>query len=175
MKRKSSKAQIQMHLFIYIAAILLVALIIIFGYRAISSFREKGEQATLLTLKTDLSGEVDRVSLSFGEVSIKDYSFPAKYSKLCFVDDRVIQAKDGAGMEAYPIMQGAVESGSDSNVFLVEDVGEPFTDIGPVHVPNQRFICADLVQGRVKLRFEWAGRGMVDLRVCDLNDPQCLG
>lgn len=173
--KRSRNAQIQTHLFIYVAAIVLVALILIFGYRAISNFVGKGEQATLLSLQQDLTSEVERVSISFGEVSIREFSFPGKYSQVCFVDSSVIanpKDEDLAKMDEYPIIQGAVDSGSENNVFLVKDVAEPFADIGNIQITDG-FRCLNLTRGSARLRFDWKGRGVVHVKGCSFSDPNC--
>ncbi|MEA3430694.1 MAG: hypothetical protein U9R08_05455 [Nanoarchaeota archaeon] len=177
------KAQIQTHLFIYIAAIIMVALILLFGYRAISNFVGKGEQATLLSVEQDLVSEVDRVSVSFGEVSIREFNFPGKYSALCLVDSSVVEGAPGdtsglyasqlALMNDYPLLQGAIESGSESNVFLIKDgVSESFSDVGLVQITSG-FKCVNLTRGSARLRFDWKGRGVVQVRACSFTDLNC--
>jgi len=169
----TKRSQIQTHLFIYILAILVLALILLFGYRAIDSFRDKGKQATMLTFKTSLANEVERVSLSFGEVSIVDYTLPTEYSEICFVDSSVINSKDYAKIPStYPIIQGAVESGSENNVFLVSGISEPFSNVGQIKVTNF-FKCARVMDGKFRLRFEWSSRGTTYVKVCGLDDPMC--
>ncbi|MBW3003963.1 hypothetical protein KY328_05420 [Candidatus Woesearchaeota archaeon] len=172
-KPNSRKAQMQTHLLIYIVAIVLVALILIFGYRAVRTFIERGQEAEFVTLRSDLQRTVNSVAVSFGDVRIEDYSFPPKYSKVCLLSTANMAQPPQSLLELeHPLIYSAVAAGSESNMFLVDKVGEPFADIGNIKVQND-FQCFELVDGKLRLRFDWAARGLVNVRGCSLNDPNC--
>lgn len=161
-------------LLIYIVAILLVALILLFGYRSIRGFIDKGDEAQLLNLKNDLTSTIERVSLSFGEVSIQTFTFPAKYKEICFVSSDKISSRNSDGIPDL-IIQAAVRDGSDSNIFLVQDAPEPFADVGSITVANGYF-CEPFIRGQLRLRFDWQKGGVVAIKSCNIDkaaDPNC--
>ncbi len=178
MKRKKSKGVLMGQVFIYITAVIIFAVILIFGYQAIAGFLEKGEKVAYLTFKTDLENAIKNVYSDYGTVVIYNernvLSIPGQYKEICFVDlgknvpvnsdfcknnpiicNAWVTAKDNGGWAA-----------GDQNVFLepmglspikvyqitldtVDDDLEDFTDQG--------YLCILVVQGRLHMRLEGMG------------------
>src|SRR3989338_10330750 len=80
------KAQIQTEIFVYIIAIVIVGLILIFGYNAVKDFGSKSEQVELLSFKKDMEGTFKTVASSYGEIQIKKLKLPVGFEELCFVN-----------------------------------------------------------------------------------------
>jgi hypothetical protein len=165
------KAQVAGQVFIYIIAVVVVGLIIAYGYSAIKGFSEKGEQVEYITLKTSIENAVKSIASDFGSIKRPDISVPGKYERICFVDkSRADSADDYAlcktlpGMEEFfePIVCSAWKTGRD-NVFLVPDGSDSF-DVGDISIKNDGkpyaghpFICIDVINNNIRLQLEGKG------------------
>ena len=64
----SKKAMGVGEVFVYIIAALTFALIMIFGYKAINQFLEKGQQVEFVQFKTELESSVKNIYSEYGSV-----------------------------------------------------------------------------------------------------------
>ena len=150
--------------FIFIIAGVTFALIMIFGYNAISDFLAKGETVEFVQFKTDLESSVQKIFSEYGALRIEDFKMPAKYEKICFVDmdypEKDIDALCKENVVACDVWEDVENNagGYDSvneNVFLT-----PIAPV-PIKVHNIKmddgFLCMDLDNGRFKLVLEGKG------------------
>ncbi|MBI4980007.1 hypothetical protein HZC30_00450 [Candidatus Woesearchaeota archaeon] len=72
--------------FIYIVAAISFALIMIFGYKAINSFLQSGEQVQLVQFKTDLESSIKKVYTEYGSVRVEKYRIPGNFEQICLVN-----------------------------------------------------------------------------------------
>ena len=72
--------------FVFIVAGITFALIMIFGYNAISGFLKSGEDVAFVQFKTDLESSIKKIYTEFGSVRVEKFTLPAKYTQVCFVD-----------------------------------------------------------------------------------------
>jgi hypothetical protein len=72
--------------FIFIVAAITFALIMIFGYNAINSFLESGENIEFVQYKTDLENSIKKIYTEYGAVRVEQFNVPGNYEKVCFVD-----------------------------------------------------------------------------------------
>ena len=76
--------------FLYITALLIFILVILFGYSSIAQFIDKGERVAFLTFKTTLERSIQDIARSYGSVLVfnaqNHLSVPATYSHVCFVN-----------------------------------------------------------------------------------------
>jgi len=77
-------------LFIYVLALIVFSLIMLFGFNAIRNLMEKGEQTQFVKFKTDLENEIRSISSQYGDVRIfnarNQMRVPGTYKKVCFID-----------------------------------------------------------------------------------------
>ncbi len=72
--------------FIYIVAAISFALIMIFGYKAINSFLQSGEQVQLVQFKTDLESSIKKIYTEYGSVRTEKYRIPGAFEQVCLVN-----------------------------------------------------------------------------------------
>lgn len=165
------KAVVMGQVFIYIVAAIVFAVVLIFGYRAISGFLEKGEQVGFVTFKTDLESAIQEVYSDYGKVVVYNernpFSVPGKYERVCFIDlgyDEVGRQNEGIcnpnDADYHFIACDYWRSGvdweeADQNVFL-----EP-AGLGPIKVlpvkMDDGYICLPVIGGRIEMRLEGKG------------------
>ena len=165
------KAQIAGQIFIYIIAIVVVGLIIAYGYSAIKGFSEKGEQVEYITLKTSIENSIKSIASDYGSIKRPDISVPGKYEMVCFVDTSISGSEDGlAAIEAsslctgvgddrfpQPIVCSGWKNGR-NNVYLVPDGTDSF-DVGDIEIFNEgrHFICLNVVNNKIHLQLTGKG------------------
>lgn len=155
------KAIVIGQVFIFIIAAITFALIMIFGYGAISDFIEKGETVEFYQFKSDLETSIKKIYTEYGSVREKTFVLPTKYEQICFVDlskvsppDCTDKLNDVYACDVWDTAGGSYD-GADENVFL-----DP---IAPVKIKVFKIsmgsdsLCLKVDKGRFKLRLEGKG------------------
>lgn len=150
------KSQLYSQIFIYILSIFLISFILIYGYNAIHNFIKRGEQIECLKLKNDLSSAVENILSDYGSVQIKELNLCAGYSKVCFVESFEDIDEPNLPLDIDPIIKDSISSGTEKNVFLIENIAKESFYIGKISV-NPDVLCIDAINNRISIRLE--GRG----------------
>lgn len=152
--------------FIFIVAALTFALILIFGYRAITGFLKSGEDVAFVQFKTGLESSVRKIYTEFGSVRVERYSTPLAYTQICFVDldapsDSGLCAFDQYGCSVWQIASdsGKGYEGVEENVFLTPPAPVPIKvyRISIEDKNGKNFLCVPIKQGAFSMVME--GRG----------------
>lgn len=158
------RAQISGQIFIYILAIIIAGLVILYGYKAISSMIKTGEDIALIDFKNQIEGDMERLATSYGDVKTQSYILPGGTRTICFVDDDAIKNKVALD-SPYPIINNAVQTGARQNIFLIPMVKIQLYAEGLQL--NTDFLCINESRGRVNLRLEGKGDGTLVEKVQD--------
>lgn len=169
--------------FVFIIAALSFALIMIFGYKMISSFITSGEKIEFAKFSSDLSTSIQKIYTEYGAVRVKDFRVPGSYNKICFVDmDRepaegetdALCAQDALACSVWQDAQVKDEKGKiagytavDQNVFLTPTALTPIKvykisvveaiDENNDNPSNVGFICQEIKRGSFRLLLEGKG------------------
>ena len=151
------KAQVQNEVFVYILAIVILSMILFFGYRAIKGFGAQSQEVSYIQLRTELQTAVKQIRSDYGSVSNREFEIPGKYKSLCFAEAGASQAVLDAGSQ-YTIIYDSVASGTAKNAFLYPEGTDSF-DVGSieVNIDGKKFGCIDAAGGKVKIRLEGLG------------------
>lgn len=167
------KAQVQTQIFVYVIAIVIVGLILVFGYNAIKKIGDRADEVSLIKFKSTIEGSFDSVRTSFGTVKLEKYEVPQGYEELCFVDLDIQGGVNVFSLENdYPLVYEAVTTqGNNKNAFLVKGLDIESYEVDKINIGLSAdraedcefndgceiYLCADVVNSvaRVKL----AGRG----------------
>ncbi|MDP3698166.1 MAG: hypothetical protein Q8R47_01125 [Nanoarchaeota archaeon] len=152
--------------FIFIVAAITFALILIFGYRAITGFLKSGEDVAFVQFKTGLESSVKKIYTEFGSVRVERYSAPLTYSQICFVDldkpyDQDLCNFDQVACSVWKetAAAGRGYEGVDENVFLTPPAPVKIK-VYRISVEDQdgkNFLCILIKQGAFSIVME--GRG----------------
>jgi len=145
----SSKGQIAGQIIVYILAIVVFSLVLVYGYNAIQGFRQNADQVLYINFKTDFTSMVNSLSTDKGSEKKMEFSLPSEFREVCFV------AKDGSAGNN-EIVKDAASPQSD-NVFLIKYSGgvESFK-AGPLTFSFSDS-CQDLVDGKLKVKLTGEG------------------
>ena len=114
------------HIFIFALGIIIVALIMIFGYKVVKEIGAKGEEAELIQFKAKLVSDIKITTP--GDVYEKSYTIPRGFREVCFVDDNTVSGwwwcsevhETCTEFEINePALDNAIRSSVKDNVFLV--------------------------------------------------------
>jgi hypothetical protein len=177
MHERNKKAQIAGQIFIYILAVVLFGLILVYGMNAIQTFIKQGELVKMIELRSELRRSVSTISAT-ENTALKQFVVPKKYRKLCFIEldqDNAGQNLCNPGEDDYnPIICNYWEYNKDLggdvdrdlfNVFLVpmSDVGiavgkiDAMKGISTATINDDHYSCFDVVNHKVKLKLEGKG------------------
>ncbi|HLD39979.1 MAG TPA: hypothetical protein VJB13_02460 [Candidatus Nanoarchaeia archaeon] len=152
--------------FVFIVAALSFALILIFGYKAISGFLKSGEDVAFVQFKTGLESDIKKIYTEFGSVRVEKYAPPTTYNQICFVDldqpydpdlcnfDQVACSVWGGASNA-----GKGYEGADENVFLTPPapVKIKVYRISMEDKSGKNFLCVPIQQGAFSIVMEGKG------------------
>ena len=164
--RNSKKAQIIGQVFIFIIAAALAALIIAYGYKAITSFTSRTGEIALVNFKTDLQAEIKTIASDFGSVKRLDLTMPGDYEMLCLLDiSKKGQAQGSclcrrcAGIQAKDYQPEVCDEWENpafpepNNAFLI-----PITPLKLSTMEiNNGYVCIKPKGNRISLRLEGVG------------------
>jgi len=146
------KAQIS-QVFVYILAIIVFSLVLLFGYKSIKGLISQSEKVDYIHFKTKLESTIKRVD--YGDIIIEEFTIPKGYNDVCFIDLK------RSGNTNNVIIDDSWTNGVDANVFLVasqNDVDSFYTDKDKLSVPAPNYVCIPVTQGRIKVNFEGIGK-----------------
>ncbi|MDO8510848.1 MAG: hypothetical protein Q7S55_01655 [Nanoarchaeota archaeon] len=152
--------------FVFIIAALSFALILMFGYRAISGFLKSGEDVAFVQFKTGLESDIKKIYTEFGSVRVERYSTPVTYTQICFVDldkpyDPELCQSDQIACSVWEVAStsGKWYDGVDENVFLTPPapVKIKVYKVSMEEENGKNFLCIPIKQGAFSIVME--GRG----------------
>lgn len=160
---KSKKGVGVGQVFIFIVAAITFALIMIFGYKAVTDFLGQGEKIEFVQFKNDLESSVKKIHTEYGSVRIEKFYPPAKYKQICFVnlDDKAGNMEDLCAVDALACdvwqeaRNGEGYESMDENVFL--------TPSAPVKIKVHRveiengWLCTNIKSSGFELALEGLG------------------
>ena len=166
--KKTKKAQIAGQVFVYILAIFIFAVIMLFGYTAIKGFIDRGEQASFIQFKSILESEVSSLSTQPGDVTVfnerKLLPIAAKYKTVCFVSSAANSSSSIPPWlpdEMNQIIKTAIDSKihiSSENLFLYPPAQNPVY-LGYI-ITAPEILCKNITQSRIDIRIEGLGYGV---------------
>ncbi|MEM4396298.1 MAG: hypothetical protein QXR30_01410 [Candidatus Woesearchaeota archaeon] len=161
MKRR---AQIQSQVFIYMLALLGMAVFLVYAYRFILSYQENLYSSELVKFMKDLNFYVNELASSYMTVkTVELYNYPKNYRKICFLDlynfDFDINNIDDPIIKFIAHQRTTDESHSNGliNVFLVNDLAEFGFFVKNLRVESG-YRCIDLKGRALSLKMEGIGR-----------------
>jgi len=173
---KSKKSQIVGQIFIFILATVVFVLIVMYGYRAISSLMVKGEQASLVKFQNELTNAVSSIALDYGSVKCEDFSVPKKYTEFCFVDTAEVVYSPAAAnapnspwgklYAQHPFIADSIKSGSLQNAFLIPPSSLSMALENARTEETNGFFCIKVARSAISIKLEGRGAQGVMISKC---------
>ncbi|MBN1157584.1 hypothetical protein JXA85_08245 [Candidatus Woesearchaeota archaeon] len=172
----SRKGQIAGQVLIYVMGLVIISLVVIFGYRAIRDFVTRSEDLALVDFRTKLTNTIEEMSSDYGSMKIVDFTIPKGFSRICFLnrtaspDTRNLCRNIPDNPDYEPIVCSFWKDNSKENAFLLgkkteaffignENTGLPYFVVALKGVTEEEgYLCPDITNSRIKLRIEGKGR-----------------
>ena len=157
-----ARAQVQNQIFIYVISLVVISLIMLYGYNALNKLRDQSEKVSYIQLKTDLENEIKKMGYEYGSVEKKVFDVPSDIKKVCFAEhdnNAITQVMVGDA-----VIWDSIDSGVEKNVFLKKgSVAEESFYIGNIEVEGpppamNPFLCFDVASSKIIVRLEGLGK-----------------
>ncbi len=141
-------------------AIIILSLILLFGYKSVKDLITKSDQVDYIHFKTKLESTIKRVD--YGDRLIEEFSVPKAYKEICFIDLKDTAPSSGSAFNTdYPIIRDSWNSEVKTNVFLVaskDDTESFYVEKIIVNNAGNNYLCFSATRGKIKASFEGIGR-----------------
>lgn len=114
----NKKAQFFGRPVVWIIAVIMIAMILFFGYRAITKSIQTGCLVQLTLFEKRLISDLESMYNQEGSVVEKDYIVPCGVEKIYFVD--IDKDVSFSSLSNYPEIMDNVKSGTEKNVFMIK-------------------------------------------------------
>ncbi len=151
-RSRMKKAQIQSQVLVYVLALLIVGLVLIYGYQSIQKMKANAQIAEFIKFQDTVKKSVNSLKYDYGSVKKRTFYVPGDYREVCF---GVPGQTYPSTVNKYPIIKDSLVSEAGRNVFLYPDGIESFnvTDI----VVQDNFKCYNVVGGKITVTLEGMG------------------
>ncbi|MBI2124885.1 hypothetical protein HYT92_03780 [Candidatus Pacearchaeota archaeon] len=150
-------AQLYGQVFIYLLTIILISIILIYGYSSIKNFRQKTDEVVIIKFQKDLKNAIESIANDYGSISRKELQLTDDATKVCFVEsvDSFDKANPLSNTRLDEIVKDSIKS-SDKNVFLMEKSIRSSFFAGKISV-DRDVLCIKSSINKVTLRLEGKG------------------
>lgn len=151
------KKAVAYQVFVYVLSILIVGLVLYYGYGAVKGFGEKEKELQFIKFTTDFENTINSIAPDYGTVRVKSITVPSIFLEVCIVDPDFIGDPPEVleqNKNDYPLIYDSVESGVERNIFPIPD-GEQFY-VKKIELPSG-FECFPVTQGQIRVRLEGLG------------------
>ncbi len=169
------KAQVYGQALVYIFTLVLVSIILVYGYNAIVNFRGRASQVSFLKFKNGLTNSMEEMASQYESLKEKAFSLPEGIKKVCFVEtyDALDITAIGASTSVDAILKDSVQTETQpnpgnlikiKNIFLIDDTVKNSFNV-PVKMmvandPVDDVYCLDAVGGRITVKIKGKGDGV---------------
>ncbi len=82
----STKKGVVEHLLFYLLALFIAALILFYGYKAISSLQHRAEEIALIRFEKSLQAKIETLTSQYDSLRIEEFTLPQGVNRVCFAD-----------------------------------------------------------------------------------------
>lgn len=151
----------QSNVIIYSLFSIVAVMVLIFGYKAITTLSEKSEEGKAVLLQTELKKDISSLTYRYGSVDIKNYEFPLNIGEICFIDLEINKKdKISSGLRSrFPIIANQIESETKNNLFMFDSSGDYINAlaVGDLKVKGPGWVCYENKNGKFTLELEGKG------------------
>jgi len=138
----------------YTFLLIILAFILIFGYRVITSTTQQQDVVALTLFKTQL--ENDFKEIQFGDVRIEKYRVPTGVDAVCFIEpiNTGLCAASCPSNGTYPAVENAWRDESSENVFFMQGQIPDASRMDGFTLECCPYNCFNVTRGRLTLRLQ---------------------
>ncbi len=155
--RKIRNSQISGTVFVYMFSAIIIALILIFGYRSIIGTQESIEQTELAIFKNKIISDIEMIRTDFGSSKTVSYSIP-RQTQLCIFDlSKKESIFENLPPDFNPLIIDSIRNNIKKNAFVWgNEIFEPLY-LGEIEIREPYFYCLEPVAGKISFVVEGLG------------------
>jgi hypothetical protein len=160
----NKKAQNVGQIFTYILSIVIVGVILLFGYNAIKQLWEKQDTVAKVDFEKKLEAAIISTSSEYGAVRKKTFDVGSSYKSICFAKNYggYLTTASPIIYNDYPEIKTSVQSGVKKNIFYVRTDGSSFAlpkEMGKIAFEdaNNPLECIPVKNSRLTINIEGMG------------------
>ena len=112
-------------IFMFIIAIVVGGLILLFGYKVFSNIVDTSDTVDYQEFHSELQKNLDTQKRRYGSRKVFDYELPRDVKYIFFVDlDRKVDIINNPMLKSYPLIRDAIESDVKKNMYIIRTGGE---------------------------------------------------
>ena len=164
-------SQIASEVFVYALAIIVVGLILVFGYKKIIDVKNAGDDISIIQFKKQLESTISSASGS-GNILIEDFILPIGFSKICFIDlnNEIPLATSNPPTGLPIIIFSSWKDKVRKNIFLLKGskIEQYYIDKDKIGISDNTgtlctswdncYTCKDVTNGKVSITFIGKGK-----------------
>lgn len=172
------KAQIQSQMFIYLLAIFIIGLLLLFGVKSILQLFKQADDIDFLTFKTEIEAASQRIASNYGKWEKLTFTLSSHVEKICFVQHKAYpeaaifyKDQEGLCLAQHPdydfLVCDAWKEGVLYNVYPL-----PFSDfqagegiyLGELEVRNNQgkhYLCMPVSNGKITIKLVGQGNHVI--------------
>ncbi len=153
----AKRGQLSSSVFIYLFAIIVIALILIFGYNYISKTKENLVKTDLILLKNKLTSDIGAISLDYGSSKKVFYSVPES-AELCLFDlDKKDEILNNLPANFNPLVKDSIQGDVKKNTFVLSNSIFESYYINNIEINEPYLECFKPIAGKVSFTIEGIG------------------
>ncbi|MBD3309819.1 hypothetical protein GF351_01225 [Candidatus Woesearchaeota archaeon] len=161
---KGKRAQVQGQVLVYLLAVIMFGMLLLYGYNVINKIIEEGDRVALIQMKSDISSEINRVS--FGDYKPVSFTVPGDFEEVCFLDNSqrgtgaADPVCDSTSLEYQPILCDSFSATREhikDNMFLIDSIAQDVGYIGSFRMDHPYYNCIQVINREITFTLE--GRG----------------
>ena len=151
------KAQLYGQIFIYALTLVLISVILVYGYSAIRNFRQKTDDIVAIKFQNDLRNAIESLTNDYGSVSRKELQLSGGTTRICFVEsfETFNRTNPISNLPLDNIIKNSI-SDTSKNTFLIEKSFKSSFFAGKISV-DKDVLCVRTDNNKVTLRLEGKG------------------
>jgi len=157
------RSQIEATALIYIVGAIIVAGIIYFGYKQITTVTKVEKELTLEQLKEKITADVEKTASQLGASRKILYYLPADFNQICFID--LDKKDDLLTKDINKLIKDSIETNATNNAFLLGNRFDAFNS-GRIKICDPFFICYNATQQRIDVEMHGTGAITVIGPIC---------
>ena len=157
---------------VYILGLIILSLILFYGYRSIRTVQEPAETIAVERFKAELARDISTISNEYGSVINEDYWLPDGFNEICLVDLVGIDKVNPNHLVVHPLVKDSVMSSVKDNVFIIGPQQFEGFYVEELNLPPPHFVCRKTDDRYIRLQFE--GRGDSATVITPPNEGYCI-
>jgi len=151
--------------FVYMLSAIIIALILIFGYRSIVGTQESIEQTELALFKNKIISDIGAMRTDFGSSKTVSYSIPSQ-TQLCIFDlGKKEEIFENLPVNFNILIIDSIRSNIRKNAFVFGSIFESYY-VGDIEINEPFFKCFEPSAGKVSFVIEGLGNRTL---IADVN------